>query len=111
MNGHWEVKDGLHPARFRADISRVTLMSVGPALHCERCSGDTQQTEVFHREDRRLLRDAVGSTHHRYFQALVQGTLLVLLEVFCVSFHAVPTGADHHRVPFVTPARLNSCRG
>lgn len=29
MNGHWEVKDGLHPARFWADISRVTLMSVG----------------------------------------------------------------------------------
>lgn len=29
MNGHWEVKDGLHPARFWADISRITLMSVG----------------------------------------------------------------------------------
>lgn len=67
MNGHWEAKDGLHPARFRADISRG-------------------------REDRRLLWDAVGSTHHRYCQALVKAPGLFFWKCSVCPFMLFPLG-------------------
>ena len=66
MNGHWEVKDGLHPARFWADISRITLMSVG--------SHELGPSSV----------GCSGEHSPPVLPGIGQGTLLVLLDVFCV---------------------------